>query len=268
MKIFSQILLCILVIPVVLIGVMSFTLKFRLLDPQFWETTYEKYNVYSDLTTVLKKTVIDQTLNDGGRASDANSITDLLTQSNVKIFFNRNLENILNYINGINGNLYVYIPTNLVPKGLLPAKFADLSETMTATTLIDKLNIQGVTQTQIQSLHDSGIYLNYLVTIDVIIILIILSGFYFLTEKGSRFIAPGIASVFVGLFFGVIYFFGNRFVRNTIPSLMGVSPAEKLLGTLTPPIFLEILGSWALVGIAATILGVILIIIKRPELNS
>ena len=109
MKILGQIFLFIFIIPVVLLGMVASTVKFDLLRPQFWENTYEEHGVYSSLTGVLKKSVIDQTVKEGGRVSDINSLTDLLTNSNIKIFFNKNLENTLNFLDGTRNRFFIYI---------------------------------------------------------------------------------------------------------------------------------------------------------------
>lgn len=268
MKMFLQILLLIIVVPAVLVGIISATFKYALLEPQFWETTYEKYDVYSGLTNILKKSIINQTISDGGRSTDVSSLTDLLTNSNIKVFFNKNLENILGYINGNTRQLLVYIPIDLVPSGLLPAKLSNLSQTMTINSFIEKLNIQQSVQNQINSLYNTGKWANYVLIGDIILLLIIIFAFYILVEKGSRMIIPGLAFILSGLLVIVIYYLSHLIVGQVISTLLNASPAEALVGTLAPSIILSISRMWFLGGVILLIFGVIVMFLKKPGLSS
>lgn len=268
MKTAAQILTLILAIAFILLGFLAASAKLQILNANFWERTYEKYNVYSDLTMSLKQSIVQETISGGGKASEVESITSLFTESNVKDFFNKNLENILNYANDKSTELMVYIPVGIAPKGFLPARFANLPETMTVSALMEKFNAAGVPADRIQYISLVGRGVDYLLIIDLAVLAVLLGVFYILTQSGKRFVAAGAAFFVSGIIVLAFYFLGNLFVTQTAPVLLqGHTAAEVMLGTLAPPLISEILKTWAVAGAAICIFGVVLLFVKKPSVK-
>lgn len=266
MRIVGSIILTLLTIPLFLIGLLVFTLKFQLLESKFWESAFEKNNTYASLTNVLKKSIEQETIKEGGSVSEIKLITDLATTENVGDFINRNLENVLNYANGKVNDLLVYIPISRTPKGFLPATFANLPEMMPLTALLTKLKVVGFTPEQIQYISLLGVGGTYLLILDLALVVIFLIFLLLLVKKGSRFIAPGLAFIFTGVIVVGVSIAGMVIKTQMMKDLvLRSSVAEVILGTVAPPIMSEILRVWIIVGIAAILAGIILFFVKKPQ---
>lgn len=261
-----SVLLIILFIPIFAIAVVSGTIEFRLLRPAFWTNTFEKNNVYDGLTVALQKSIKEQVSKEGGRVSEAKPITDLITDANVKDFVDKNLTNLLNYVNGTDRELFVYIPVGRAPKGFLPKAFENLPENMSLDALLAKLNVTGFNSTQISYIPIAGRVINYVFIASCIFLFLFLVGFYFLTGVGKRFVAASIALILSGIILVLSYFGGTLSLRGmTIDLLSGKTSAEVLLGTVMPPIANELFRYWLVLGLAFALAGLLLVLLaKRP----
>lgn len=257
--------LILLIIPLFLIGILATTLKFQLLNPSFWETAFAKNNVYSGLTTVIKKSVEDQTVKEGGSRGEIKIITDLVTTQNIQDFVNRNLENLLNYANGKERALLVYIPVGRAPKGFLPRTFENLPESMPLNSLLQKLNITGVNPSQIQYISLLGRVSLYLLILDAALLILSIGSLFLLIRPGSRFVSPAIALILSGLVTAVAYLAGTviriQMARDLVQRTV---VADILFGTVVPPLMQEILRIWIIAGMAATLAGILLLFLKKP----
>lgn len=101
MKTFASILLVIFFIPLLLISVVSYTLKFQLLDYNFWQSTFQKNNVYQNLASESKGSFESQINSEGGNKNDIQVLTDLITPDNTKDVVDKNLQNFLSFANGL-----------------------------------------------------------------------------------------------------------------------------------------------------------------------
>ena len=95
MKILIQIPLVVLLITFLLMGILTVSVKVLLLSPSFWQKSFETHNVYGTLAEKLRTQLEDKTVKEGGRRTDAVTLTQLITPENLKSFINRNVTNIL-----------------------------------------------------------------------------------------------------------------------------------------------------------------------------
>ena len=86
MKFFANTLLISLFVPLVLIGLLSATIKFQILNFNFWQTTLAANNVYTKLSQTLQTYEENQIVKEGGKKSDAKILTDLITPQIFKIW--------------------------------------------------------------------------------------------------------------------------------------------------------------------------------------
>jgi hypothetical protein len=265
MRIFASVLLILLVVPLFLIGVTAITAKYQLLVPSFWQNTFDKNNVYAGITETVKKSIVEETVRGGGKASEITQITDLVTPLNVRDFINRNLENVLNYTNGKTTDLLVYIPVGRAPKGFLPKDFENLPETMPLNALLTRLNIMGVTQEQIQYISFVGISLNYLLILDAALLVLFLIFLFLLTPSGSRFLGPGIALILSG-FATLSTYFSEAKLRVQIIKDFAQSEvtSQSLIGIVVPPVMQEVFRLWLFIGVGALLAGIALTFLRRP----
>lgn len=265
MRIAVSVILIFLSIPVFLLGILSASIKFELLKPSFWETTFEKNNVYNSLTDITKQSIVEQTVSQGGTPSGIRVITDVITVGNVKDFVNRNLENILNFANGKAYTLMLYIPVSRFPKGLLPKNFVNLPENIPIFELMTKLDIKGITQTQISYISLAGRMSTYMLLLTWALFAILIAPLFLMTGRGARFIGPGAALLLDGLASLSFYFYILQ-LRSGIGLVFAQKSdiAEKVLGTVASPLIYETVKIWLIAGIFAVFIGAILFFIKRP----
>ena len=122
MKLFAKILLTILFIPVFLALLVLISIRFQLLNSDFWIETYDKNDTYQKLETAIPKIIKRQ--GDGG----VEGIASLLTKENLKITFEKNIKYTLDYVSGKSSSWTIFIPKDRLPKGLLPNFLLDSDE--------------------------------------------------------------------------------------------------------------------------------------------
>jgi len=265
MRVLASIILVILTVPLLLIGILSATARFKALDPDFWITTFEKNNVYSEITESLKEMIVDTTVKEGGSPGEITLITDLVTPLNVKDFVDKNIKNVLNYANGKETELFIYIPVGRAPKGFLPKEFENLPENMPATSLFEKLNI-GFTPAQIQYVSLVGRALFYLLIADLAVLFLFVLLLFVLASPGAHLISIGIAFLISGVVSLVVFFLGNRIVEQMAASSpSGPEALTLFLAATVPPALERLLSLWLFAGLGLAVLGVLFLVLRKPR---
>lgn len=108
MKSIAKLILIILLVPISLVAVIASTVKFQLLEPKFWQDVFKSNNVYINLSKDLKVYTEDQIIKGGGKKSDLESLTNVITPDIIEDFTVRNLDNFLGFANGKKKELLVY----------------------------------------------------------------------------------------------------------------------------------------------------------------
>jgi hypothetical protein len=254
MKIFVKIVLNILFVVSIVLFSISLTLKFLVLNPNFWKKTFNDNQIYSQLSTAIKNNLDSQVIAGGGSKSDAAPLTDLVTPDNLKDFINNNIDNLLGFINGKNKEIVVYIPVQKIPSSLLPTGIDGISEQMTLSNLLTEFNIQGVTVTQIEQVKIIGTVSTYIFVLSVILMILIL---FALNFSGLTILLGGL---FVGIGAIIIVFFKNAIT-------LGLSGEQSLpamiLRIISPPVLHQIHNLWFSESLIMFAIGAFLFFVKK-----
>ena len=239
------------------------SVKFLLLSPSFWQKSFETHNVYGTLAEKLRTQLEDKTVKEGGRRTDAVTLTQLITPENLKSFINRNVTNILGYANGKNTDLIVYIPVKILPPDLLAKNLSPIAEETPLTNLLTKLNMGSQTE-QIRMIPLVG------KSVDLILIAVLGLGtllfllLTILTDRGQRFLAPGMAFLTAGIMTILSIIEGNTLRINMAKDLVQKSSAaEVVLGYLAPPLIYELLKNWLIGGAIFILVGATLLYFRK-----
>lgn len=268
MKVAASTLLIFLFVPLFLIGVLAATVRFQVLDSNFWLSTFSQNNVYANLADVIKKSAEDRTVVGGGSKTDAKVLTNLISPDNVQDIVSRNLLNLLGFVNGSSKELDIYFPVDKVPKGLLPEGLGVISDTIPITTLLNALNVQGFGPSQLKVIGSVGFWSTALLVLDFILLLIILVLLYILVVPGRRFVNLGIGLLLSGLIVLASFVFGET-VRTSAVVQWSASTEffQKILSTFSPIILQKILFLWLFIGAVSVALGVLLFFLKKRVYN-
>ncbi len=268
MKSAARIFLIIITTLLATVGIVLATIRFQFLEPTFWENSFDKHNVYNDLSAVVKKTVEAQITHDGGRVSDAKVLTDIITPGNLRDFITKNLVNVLGYVDGLYPKLNFYIPVSKIPKGLLPKNIAYQSEEVPVSTLLTEFNVNFISASQIQSFSLFGKVLTYLVILIFALVGLFLLLLFILVDAGKRFTAPAAAFLITGILMLGLCQAGSQAVSAlSLNLLQKTVTAEVIVGTIIPPLIQDIVRIWLFIGIILAAVGIILFFLKKPLYN-
>jgi hypothetical protein len=251
------------------IFVIFVTLRFQLLDSNFWKTTFRSNNTYSALVTIIQSDVVSQVVAQGGKKSDVKILTDLVTEDNLKNFIDKNIDNSLNFANGKTQEMLVYIPFGRVPKSLLPLSLSKINEEIRIQDLLTKMNITSVNNSQIQKIHSLGLIVNIILVFSIAILAVAIFFFYKLTESGKRFSTPGTAL----LLSGILIFVLSKLlgVMNTTLKFgisQGMNPTRLVVATIASPVITEVSKIWLIESAILTGFGIILFFIRKQYTKS
>ena len=87
MKFVSKILLIILSVPILVLCVLSINVRLQFLSSDFWIGTFEKADVYTQISTSLSSRLLDKVVAGGGKGSDVAVLSSLISPNILKIFF-------------------------------------------------------------------------------------------------------------------------------------------------------------------------------------
>ena len=254
MKTFASFILIIIFIPIFLVWLLALTVKFEVLDPQFWQNTFGKHDVYSQLAVSLKNDAVNQITKQGGNKNEAKVLTDLITPLNLKSFVDQNLANLLNYANGKKSQLFVYIPYKLIPKNYLPTDLTNLSEQMPIDAFMSKFNITTISYDQIQQISRFGPIINYSVILSSVVLLLFSLLLYLLVDNDHRPVGISVVFITCGALAIILAEYVQRIQINTI---------ETVLIVVNPTIY-ELTRFWIWTGVALIVVGVAVVFFKKP----
>ncbi len=260
MNILLKIFLTILFIPVFLVLLVLISVKFQFLNSNFWIDAFEKNGTYQKIESVVPKIIDFQSKEDGEMKLDKKITEKLLTRDNLKEFIETNIKNTLSYANGKSDDWIVFIPSQKLPKGLLPNFLNDRNEVSmdTLTSFINRGGGNDINFTSQISLL--GRYSTLSLFIWSLVVLSILFVLY--VTRGAS-IALIISGAFTLLLTGTI-----NIARVTIENELvtnGQEPAQRLLGIFAPPIITPMIILWTYIAILAILLGIVLGYLQRNK---
>lgn len=259
MKIIAKIVLNILFVVIVILFSISLTLKFQILDANFWKNTFNDNGTYSQLSVVIKNNLESQVVTGGGSKGDAAALTDLVTPANVKDVIENNIDNLLGFINDGTKDIFVYLPVDKIPAEFLPVTKNKISEETKLQDLLNEFNIQGVSAVQIEQIKTIGMVAN----VTLILSIIVMVGILFALNLS------GLTLFFGGLFVGVGAII-IVFLENAIT--LGLSSEQNMvvviLRIVSPPVLQKISSFWLPESLIMIVVGVILLFIKKSYTKS
>ena len=250
----------IITIPLLILFVFSINFRFQFLNTEFWMTTFKEGNVYYKISEVIKSNLELNAVKSGGLASDVIDLSSLVSQENVKNFFEENIQSFLLYANGKSSEIIVSIPfTNDLWNQTSNIELKDL---------LEEYNIETIDKTDIQKIPKLG-RLSW-ISVSVLATLIILSIFsmYLMSKQGKHLIYPGIVFTLSGVIL-MSCFVVSEFARNIILRDFSGSTnvGKSLLVIVAVPAIANTVQIWLWFGISFLILGTVLFFIKKPVNN-
>jgi len=265
MKFIAKLILVIIFIPSFLLFILSLNFRLQFLSATFWQSNFNTNNIYSKLSLSISKDLESQTIAGGGRASDVEPLTDLVTPENIKDVVGKNIVNILNYANGKSTDFFVYIPVSKIPKPLLSKNFAGLKEQTKLSDLVKEYNVEGISLTQIQAISRFGVIAWMALAITLLFLTLLFYCIYLLVVPGKQLVAPGLAFILSGIMIYLFSSIGNAVQMSLANDLSSSqSLGDSIIKIVTPSIIRGFLSVWTLSAILATVLGVILLFFKKP----
>lgn len=261
-----QIFLVISFIGLFFVGLISATLKFGILNNNFWQKTFEKHAVYQDLATVFRSSFEEQVGEEGGNVEDVKLISNLMTEENTKDIVDKNIKNILGFVNGKENQINIYLPLSKIQSDLLPQNIAKLGNEIPLTQLLTKLNFQDLQNIKLERFSRLGETNSYLLIGTLCFFSIVSILIFFLTKSGSRFIAPAAAFILSGgitFLLAILSLDAVHILSNDL--MLRPSVAAVAVATVLPPTVIEIVYIWKIISLLFLLIGVVLFFVKKPR---
>jgi hypothetical protein len=264
-------LLVILSVPVFILSVLSINIKSQFLSAGFWINTFEKANVYSQISTSVSDRLADKVVAGGGKISDITALSNLISPYNIKVFFEKNVKSILLFANGKSSEIIVFtpLPTKNIPVGTKTDEFSKFSEKMTLDDFLKNLNITGVTKEDFQIISKFGVWSWILIGTSFALLLLVLVLTYALIDAGRHLTAMGIEFALSGILILSSYFLagfiGKYLTENFVKS---ANIGTSLAAIAAPPVIANVAQVWVWFALSSILLGVLLFFVKKPAKNS
>lgn len=260
MKSVYRILLSLFFLPLFLLFLLSTSVRFQVLNENFWITSLEKGNVYGNMVTTLVPE-FSKPEND----FDPTLAKLLLTEKNLQEFMEKNIHLTLAYVNGEGEELKIFIPFLKLPKGLLPLRFQPSSEELTITELNSfmggRLPLENIKQASY-----IGTYSTLVWVVITFLFALVLFLMYAITEKEKRVVLPGVALITVSLPILAFSVLLSIFVNNPPPDVATTTePATKLVWIIGPVVLQRIARLWMYLASCGLVLGIIVLFVKKPK---
>ena len=268
MRTVGQIFLVILFVILFFVGLLSATLKFQLLNYNFWTEAFQKNAVYQNLAITSKSAFEFQIAVQGGNRNDITTLTDLITPENAKDVINNNLSNFLNFANGKVSQLNVYLPIDKISANLIPVSMTGFKSEMPLTDLLTKFNFQNSQNLPLQTLSHLGEYSTYIFAGALILFVSTIIFLILLVKSGKRLISLGISFLLTGgLTILIAAIVNNLNAVFSADLISKTSLTRVIVGAILPPVVMEITTMWHILGLILLFIGVILFFIKKPKYN-
>lgn len=260
MKVIARILLIITAIPIFVLLVISVNIKFQFLNSNFWIQSFNRGNVYKQLSEDLKGRLQERTVEEGGNASDVEDLSSLISENNIKIFFEENIKSVILYANGKSPEIIVTFPFS--------NNLWNLSQTMKLSDFLKENNIEIINPSDIQKISNIGHISTAVFILLAIFSIAVCILLFVLTNKGSHFTCLGLPFLFSGIIFIFLYAAGifsgnillNEFVGNS-------NVGKSMTAIIAMPIIDKLSTVWLWTGFLFIVSGIVLFFIKKPANN-
>lgn len=251
LKIIIKILLTIIGIPVFIAVILLMIVKLQLLNPNYWQKIFLANNVYTKVSDVVIKNLNNQVIASGSTKDDAKIIIDLITPENTQDLIDQNIIRVLNYINGKNNNLTLYIPTKRIPDSFL-------SEKQINDNLSNLINTQ--------SLKNIGKIVNYLLTLSGFCLIVVFGLLFAFSSSNKRLISFSIYLVCTSVVLTIIGVL-LRICINNYFSVLRTSDnlIRTIMETILPVITSVLIDNLFAISVIIGTLGVLFVFVKKTK---
>ena len=240
------------------------------MSSKFWTETFEKGDVYSQVSSVIKNKLITRVVAEGGKESDVTVLSGLISSGSLKYFFENNIDSILLFANGRTPEIIVYVPLTLSDaiEGNDFYNLENFSEKMTVTEFLEKFNIIGVNASDLQMISKFGLWSWIFVVVSFVLLVLIILTLYRLTGERKHLVAPGTSLILSGILIITASFvgdFGGRILTEGFRE--SANMGTSLVAIMTPPIIQNVATIWIRFGALMLVLGILLLFFKKPVYN-
>ncbi len=267
MKFVIKFLLFTLSAPILLIAVLSINLRFQLLSSKFWLTTFDRANVYYQISNSVVSKLNSNVVAEGGNVNDIGTLSELISANSLKGLIEENINSILLYANGQSKELILTVPLAIenLPQGVNPTNLEDLSKKMTFGEFVKEFNITGISEQDIKILASMGLWSYILFGISIVLIIVIIEAGYLITTPGKRISITFINFVLSGLTLFSVYYVlteAGRLIKVNYIGSMNIG--TSIFAIVIPPLLNNLAQIWLWIGAATVIIGIVFIFIKKP----
>lgn len=270
MKFVAKVILIILSIPISILCILSINIRFQFLSFGFWANSFERGNVYSQISKSLEDRLVAKVVAEGGRKSDIGVLSNLISSSGLKNFFEENAMGVLDYANGQSSEITVFAP-NLMEsskEGFDIGDLGSLSQKMRLSDFLKEYNVAGLSESDILIISKFGIWSWMLLGVSFTLLILVLALIYLLTNGGKYLKAQGVALTLSGSLILIVYFAGTFLSKLLTERFVGSSNVgASLIAIAAPPIIKNVLQIWIWFGVSAVFLGILLFFIRKPVYN-
>ncbi len=267
MKSVVKILLIVLTPLLMFLCALSINIKGQLLFSRFWTNTFRDNEIYQKISVTIGDKVVDKVMDSGGQKTDIKDLSGFISESSIRSFSEKNIEGIIEYVNGKSDELNVYAP--ILSEGILNiekvANIDSYSKEVQIDTFLSEYNVSGINSEDFKYISRFGIYSWFLLILSYSLLILNIFFLLHLTNEGRKFVLPGISFIFSGLTFLGMYFIGNSILKMlSLKYFESTNIGTLLITIITPPIVSKIIQIWIWFSVSSLIIGVILFFIKKP----
>lgn len=270
MRFVARALLVIIAVPIFILTVLSINIRFQFLSSRFWINTFEKGNIYSQISENVENRLISKVVAEGGGKSDVALLSNLISPTSLKDFSEKNIRNILLYANGKSSQIMVFTPVPLgkIPEGFGKNNLENFSEEIPLTDFLKGFDISGIGESDIQAISDFGTWAWILTAGSFSLLVLALVLAYLTTNSGKHLITPGMALILPGIFMLTAYLVGSFAGRVLTDDFReSTNVGTSLAAIIIPPVIQNVVQIWIWFGTFAVILGILLFFLKKPVYN-
>lgn len=265
MRVFGKISLTLLFIPLFIIFLATTSIRFQLLNANFYISSLANGNVYQQTSDNLKS-LIENNTQPGTQNEEVNTYLSLITPDNLKEVTENNIKNLFEFLNGKSTELIVFLPLDKIPASVLPFGFLLKGNEIPLDTLLTYFGRPGATINPIvlqraQLITTASLLLWFL---SILLLLLIIYSQIKMTLRGKRLVAPGVSLLLSGLLsliaVGVVNVMKFNITRDWATS---TEPSQVLFGPIVGALVTPITTLWTYIGIATVFSGIVLFFFKK-----
>ncbi len=256
--------------PIFILAVLSLNIRFQFLSLGFWINTFEKGNVYSQISENVENRLVSRVVAEGGGKNDIALLSNLISPDSLKNFSEKNIKNILLYANGKSPQIMIFTPVPLgkIPEGFGKNNLEDFSEEIPLTDFLKGFDISGIKESDIQAVSNFGTWAWILTFGSFSLLLLVLALAYLATDPGRHLVTPGMALILPGIFMLTAYLAGSFAGRVLTEEFrQSTNIGTSLAAIVVPPVIQNVARIWIFLGASAFVSGVLLFFLKKPVYN-